>query len=1513
MRRTLYSLCCWLFASTTAGLFAQSWVDGMRDHRVNFYEVQRNFEEAWENKEVEKGKGWVQFKRWEHFTEERVYPSGERPNPSVWYTAVQQMQQSTQNTVTIGNWRPLGPFDGNVINGIGRLNCIAFDPINQNVIYVGAPSGGLWKSTDGGFTWITTTDQLTNLGVSAIAIDPNNTNHLFIATGDRDAGDSYSYGVMESTDGGMTWQATGMQHNLSNTVRATGLHLNPSNPLELILTTLSGIFKTNDGGQNWSSVQGGAFQSIHQKWGNPNVLFATTTPSARIWMSTNGGDNWTQLNPATTGLPNNARRMEMAVTPADTNYIYALAAGSDNGFLGLYRSVDGGLSWTLRSSTPNLMGWSTTGSDNGGQGWYDLCVAVAPDNRNEVYTGGVNIWRSTNGGQSWSINAHWFGGGGAPYVHADIHDLEFQPGTNTLFACTDGGLHVTQDGGNTWVERQDGMNITQYYKIATSDADSVRVIGGTQDNGTHLRAPNTFWDRIRGGDGMDCGIDHSDPLTMYASVYYGDFTKSTNGGLSMNASFNLPPAGTGNWVTPFVIDPNNSSILYAGFESLWKSTNKGISFTNVSGNLNSTNMDLIHVPKVNSDHVYVGINSLLYKSVNGGQNFSLISNGIPGNGTITGVAVDDADQSHVWVTRSGYSMGQKVYESFDGGNSWTNISGILPNIPVNCILYQDTAVDGVYVGTDIGVYYKNNLLPDWVPFMNGLPNVIIRDLEYHPLSDKIRAGTYGRGIWESPAYRGDLMAPVARIAPVSSPCNIGDVVTLRSRSLNFPDRYRWSIDPPTFSFVNGTTDSSAMPEISFSQLGWYHVSLFVENANGKDSITELAFLRVGGISLPFTENFENSDSLGAWTVVNPDGVPGLGWQQVSAVGKAGGPTKAARMDLYAYATNGALVGRKDHLISPALDFSTHQNISLSYDHAYARRNGQSYDTLIVSVSTNCGQTWTEVQRRVHGQGSGLATRSNVTNAFVPTQAADWCGLGAVICSSVDLSAFDGMSGVQVRFTTVSNRGNRLYLDNININGTAATMPMADFAASRTACAQYDVSYLNLSAGVVDSVRWIFNGAQPSTSTLSQPTVRYSQAGSYPVELRVYNALGEDTLVRNAYIQVQPNADVQLSLNVNSGFCANTDVQLSLNQIGQGSNPTYEWFVNGTAVGIDDSVVALSGLQTGDWVYAQLVSSESCAWPAVAYSDTLNIVMNPNPMVTAGPMAPVCIADGPQWLNFGAPSGGIYTGPGVVNDTLYPNLSGSGVKIITYTFTDSLGCSSSANRSVQVSSKPVFSVGNQVVCNNDASYTPNWISPSGGLYIFNGDTVQSLDGTLLNVGSYNMEYYFQNGACDSTLQFTFDVVAAPQQPGIVQSNDTLYSSLTGDSYRWYRDGLRITGANGANHFPTQSGYYQVEIRDANGCANRSDSLLIQTSFGLEEQLNRSFSVFPNPNQGVFQVRLPSWAQGELTVINAAGQELIMQAISGGQTTYSLALDLPTGVYLLRFRSKEQVVSRRMIIE
>ncbi len=738
-----------LFHAFSIHVNAQPWIqNAKKTGDKNFYEIQKSSQDYWTGKNIkEKGKGWKPFKRWEWFWEQRVYPNGKFPdamhlyNESQSYVQSHTKQQKGGNQLKINNWTEMGPFQSvGGYAGLGRINCVRVDPNNSNIIWVGSASGGLWKSTNGGTSWSSNTDELPTLGVTDIVIDPSNTNIMYIATGDAHNAATYSVGVLKSIDGGTTWNTTGLSWNTSQGNVISRLLMHPTNSSILLAAGNSGIYKTTNGGTNWTQVRTGSFHDMEFKPGTPGTLYASGN-SGEIFRSTNTGDAWTQL---TSGLPANGRRVALAVSPANTSYVYSVIVASNSGLLGIYRSTNSGDSWSLRASTPNLLGYAADGSDAGGQGWYDLAIAVSPSNAEEVYVGGINNWKSTNGGANWSLISFWYNNGSNPEVHADQHDLYFVPGTSTLYAGNDGGIYRTTNSGVSWEWLGNGLGITQFYRLGISATSPNLIIGGTQDNGT--KTVNSYtWSDVIGGDGMECIIDYSNSSIMYGSLYYGDIQKSTNGGSSFfGIKNNITESG--GWVTPYVMHPTIPQILYAGYVNVWKTTDGGASWTKIS-NFTGSNLNVLTVANSDPNTIYTGTGSTLYKTTNGGTSWTTVT--LPtGVAYMTALTTQPTNPQVVWITYSGYSSGTKVYKSTNGGTSWTNISGTLPNVPVNCIVYQNNSSDGLYVGTDIGVYYRDATASDWQDFNSGLPNVVVNELEIQYSTKKLRAATYGRGIWQ---------------------------------------------------------------------------------------------------------------------------------------------------------------------------------------------------------------------------------------------------------------------------------------------------------------------------------------------------------------------------------------------------------------------------------------------------------------------------------------------------------------------------------------------------------------------------------------------------------------------------------------------------------------------------------------------------------------------------------------------------------------------------------------------
>lgn len=729
---------------------AQNWRDLMSDPDASFEAARESFYAEFGDEQGPKGSGWKQFKRWEWFKEQRLDERGEMPNQRLIYEEVKRAQLQQQYRGANGNWQLLGPIE-EAQNGsgvsIGRLSAICFHPTDTNQMWAGAPSGGLWKSNDNGQSWEPLTDDLPNIGVAEIIVNPHNTDTMYLSTGDESASDTYSFGVLRSSDGGVTWDSTGLSFSLAQNRNIRRMLLDTANTNVLIAASTSGLYRTEDAGETWLQVQSGNFCDLEFKPHSNDTVYATTSSlsSPPFYVSYDNGQTW---GASTSGLPTSQMgRTKVAVSPAAPNTVYLLSCNSMSGHQGFYRSQDAGATWSLMSNSPNLMSGDEFGTEDGGQGWYSMELAVSPTDPNEIRVGGINMWKSSDAGASFQLEAHWYGANGF-YVHADHHRLEYHPITGQFYAGCDGGLYRRSHYFNGYESVSSGMSITQFYRLANAQYDPTIVLAGAQDNGT-IRLKEGIWSEVYGGDGMEAMIHPTDISIMYCTIQRGELHKSINGGGSFGD--NIAPA-PGAWVTPFMMDPSEPEILYAASGNrVYRSDNAGSGWYEISPNLttiNSGSLIAMDVSHTNYEYVVAGANSTLFLTKDLGGSWTNIKSGLPSSG-LTYVAFDPLNENTIWVTFSGYTDGRKIYRSKDAGETWENMSMNLPNLPANCVEIERSSSGGVYVGTDVGIYYWDPTLSEWEPFMTGLPNVIVSELEIHEPTNTIRAATYGRGVWES--------------------------------------------------------------------------------------------------------------------------------------------------------------------------------------------------------------------------------------------------------------------------------------------------------------------------------------------------------------------------------------------------------------------------------------------------------------------------------------------------------------------------------------------------------------------------------------------------------------------------------------------------------------------------------------------------------------------------------------------------------------------------------------------
>jgi photosystem II stability/assembly factor-like uncharacterized protein len=696
-----------------------------------------------------------------------------------------QQQTAAPEAVSYGDWQAIGPF--NIDAGIGRVNRIAFHPTNASIIYAGTPHAGLWKTTNSGGTWTCISNFLPSLGISGIVVDKLNPNIIYVATGDGDANtggftDSYGYirysqGVFKTTNGGDTWVQMPQFPGLEEIQYVTyNLVVSPINNNLLLAATSKGVFRSTNGGNTWvrSSLEPDVnddtrIWDVAFKPGSEDVAYCAASRSGDgvFLRSEDGGITFNRLPDASytpSTFNSGAERVKIAVTPANSSYVYLLAGpGNVNAqtFKGVWRSTNSGQNFTRRANSPDILGYSDVINDFDDQNRYDLALAAHPDNAELIVTGGLVAWRSTNGGATYSEIVDYFEDiDNSNYIHADIHDLQYNPLNNRLWVATDGGVASSTDNGSNWT-RHFSMNITDFYHYKPSNQDGLRW-GGTQDNGTVMQVSGNSYYKFDGGDGYDVMTDKA-PAGNNDDDYWVVNKELWTDGIG---DIEITPPMSDNYFPNLDMCPNDEDIIYAGYDRLWVSLNRGDDWVNVPviapgiATHASGNWCVATCPGNPSRMYCAGDDGFFNKGFFriAGANTATPEavfrvSGIDGSGQkITDIAVNENNSNIVWLTLGGFADGKKVYRSSDAGETWSNQSSNLPNLPVNCILLDG---NNVYIGTDIGVYYKNfGTDTSWTPFYNGLPRVPVTQLhKIFLLSNPyIEASTFGRGLWRTEAF-----------------------------------------------------------------------------------------------------------------------------------------------------------------------------------------------------------------------------------------------------------------------------------------------------------------------------------------------------------------------------------------------------------------------------------------------------------------------------------------------------------------------------------------------------------------------------------------------------------------------------------------------------------------------------------------------------------------------------------------------------------------------------------------
>ena len=692
-------------------------------------------------------------------------------------TARPNINQRVDGAITGVMWNERGP---NNVGGRTRSILVDKNDPSGNTIWVGSVGGGLWKATNfttASYTWHPINDIFPNLAITAIVQNPSNPNTMYFGTGEG-FGNSDALqggGVWKSTDGGANWSqvaATNVTGPTSTFSHIQKMLVKQVGGVEylFVATRNAGIQRSTDGGASFTQVNtiATSLRAADLELAQNGDIFAGMGLSGSgdgVYRSTNNGDTWTKC---VTGLPaTGIGRVEVAVAPNNAAVLYATFQSSANSrALGIYKSADNGTTWTTLTNA-NAGQWASS------QAWYDLIMAVDPDDANHVVIGGLDCYATTDGGTTWTAISSWFGG--APqYIHADHHALQFYktPSNQTfLYFGNDGGIFFTANASSasivpTVLEKNDGYNVTQFYHGSIGPVPgSNQLIAGAQDNGTqyYTAAGINATTEVTGGDGAFSHIDDDNPNVQISQYVYNQY-RVTNDNWASYTNVNFS-SSAGRFINPSDYD-SRTNTLYGAYNSASYTIITNIGTTNnaatktVTGGLGATASAVCVSPNTVA-RVYFGTSSGRIVRVDSANSAAPVATNItatvPVVGYISEIAVQEGDDNHIIYAISSYGV-NSIWETKNGGTTWASIEGnFTQDVPVRAIMFSPNSNTQAFIGTDIGVYSTDNLngtSTDWAETNAGLARVSVQHLEYRRGTGTLLAVTHGRGVYTSTSLEG---------------------------------------------------------------------------------------------------------------------------------------------------------------------------------------------------------------------------------------------------------------------------------------------------------------------------------------------------------------------------------------------------------------------------------------------------------------------------------------------------------------------------------------------------------------------------------------------------------------------------------------------------------------------------------------------------------------------------------------------------------------------------------------
>lgn len=761
---------CFLFISS--GITSQKDLQTIMNAGNNFENMCRQAENYFQEKHpqlrrkdlvegIHRDGEFVKYMRWKSFWENSLNPDGTLGDITAYFLEEAE-STSFDDLYTDRTWTNISntKFITTQIS-MGRTTSMAFHPSDPDIFYVGASIGGIWKTMDGGQSYEPLGDQLPYLAISSIVLDQKDPETIYISVGDHVWFGLPSIGVYKSIDGGQSWEPTALNFPTSQNSRIYWLEADPNNPDNLLAATDNGLYRTRDGFETFEQLTTKRCIQTQYRPGDSNTIYLATQ-DGQFFKSSDAGANFTLKEDF------GDHRVTIALTRQNPNKVVI------NHGTSLKVSHDSGDSFSETYALPENRN--------------NQYLSISPQDENDYVAGFFELFRSIDGGENFNQICHWLGNGGLPVVHVDMRNTFINPLQNDrIYFCHDGGIDAYNVETGEFIYLSDGLIITQFYDIAVSQSNKYVVSGGSQDNGSMYRDANKVWDDLAPtGDGMVTEIDPNNENIIYWEYQLGSLHRF-NGTNNKNIT---PPneGGEGAWVTPYRLDPSNSKRIIAGYRNVYESLDQGDTWTDISGQLaNGQRLNHIAIAETDGERVYAIQGSNLYvKDVNTDEWTTKI---LPSGG-ITDLEVNPIDMNQIVITVGGYSAGSKVYKSEDAGDSWTNISRNLPNVRFGAVEFYKDIENALFIGSDAGIFYADDGAQKWFKY-GQLPHTRVNDIEIQYADQKIRAGTYGRGVFEadieivtcddnSSDQDGDGICDIFDVCPelddslIGMPCDDGD-------------------------------------------------------------------------------------------------------------------------------------------------------------------------------------------------------------------------------------------------------------------------------------------------------------------------------------------------------------------------------------------------------------------------------------------------------------------------------------------------------------------------------------------------------------------------------------------------------------------------------------------------------------------------------------------------------------------------------------------------------------------